>query len=87
MTLLNYTNLALECVIDDNPLKQGRYTPGSAVPIVGRDYLDQLTDKDKVLFVPLAWNVFEEIKQKIINSRSNPDDRFLRYFPEVEVEY
>lgn len=87
MTLLNYTNLALECVIDDNPLKQGRYTPGSAVPIVGRDYLDQLTDNDKVLFVPLAWNVFEEIKQKIINSRSNPDDRFLRYFPEVEVEY
>jgi hypothetical protein len=37
--------------------------------------------------VPLAWNVFKEIKQKITQQRSNPDDRFLRYFPEVDVEY
>jgi hypothetical protein len=87
MTLLNYTQLDLECVIDDNPLKQGRFTPGGAIPIVSSDYLATLDKKDKVLFVPLAWNVFKEIKQKITQQRSNPDDRFLRYFPEVDVEY
>jgi len=87
MTLLNYTQLDLECVIDDNPFKQGRFTPGGAIPIVSSDYLATLDKKDKVLFVPLAWNVFKEIKQKIIQQRSNPDDRFLRYFPEVDVEY
>lgn len=87
MTLLNYTQLPLECVIDDNPLKQGRYTPGGAIPIVGPEYLDQLSETDKILFVPLAWNVFKEIKQKIIERRSNRDDRFMRYFPEVSVEY
>jgi SAM-dependent methyltransferase len=87
MTLLNYTQLDLECVIDDNPLKQGRFTPGGAIPIVSSDYLATLDKRDRILFVPLAWNVFKEIKQKIIQQRSNPDDRFLRYFPEVDVEY
>ena len=87
MTLLNYTQLDLECVIDDNPLKQGRFTPGGAIPIVSSDYLATLDEKDRVLFVPLAWNVFKEIKQKITQQRSNPDNRFLRYFPEVDVEY
>jgi ribonuclease Y len=87
MTLLNYTQLDLECVIDDNPLKQGRFTPGGAIPIVSSDYLATLDKRDRILFVPLAWNVFKEIKQKITQQRSNPDDRFLRYFPEVDVEY
>jgi cyclopropane fatty-acyl-phospholipid synthase-like methyltransferase len=87
MTLLNYTQLPLECIIDDNPLKQGRYTPGDAIPIVGPEYLDHLGKNDKILFVPLAWNVFKEIKQKIVERRSNKDDRFMRYFPEVSVEY
>lgn len=95
MTLLNYTELPLECIIDDNPLKQGRYTPGTRIPIVGPDFLvqqgvynlTQLEHNEKVLFVPLAWNVFKEIKAKILNKRQHPDDRFLRYFPEVSVEY
>lgn len=95
MTLINYTNLPLECIIDDNPLKQGKFTPGQGIPIVSSDFLDrsgvfnltQLGENEKVLFVPLAWNVFNEIRAKILTKRSNPDDRFLRYFPEVLVEY
>ena len=70
-----------------NLLKQGKYTPGGAVPIVSRDYLDQLTVKDKILFVPLAWNVFEESRQKITVRRLTSNDRFLLYLPEVKVEY
>ena len=87
MTLLNYAQVDLDVVIDDNPLKQGTYSPGRDIPIVGSYYLNELTDADKVLFVPLAWNVYTEIKTKILAQRTNSDDRFLRYFPEVEVEY
>jgi hypothetical protein len=38
------------------------------------------------LFVPLAWNVFDELKAKIKAARDNADDKFLKYFPEVTVE-
>jgi hypothetical protein len=87
MTLLNYAQVDLDVIIDDNPLKQGTYSPGRDIPVVGSYYLKDLTDTDKVLFVPLAWNVYPEIKTKILAQRTNSDDRFLRYFPEVEVEY
>ena len=87
MTLLNYTQINLDVIIDDNPLKQGTYSPGRDIPVVGSDVIDTFTDNDKILFVPLAWNVFDEISNKILKKRMNPDDRFLRYFPEVKVEY
>lgn len=87
MTLLNYTQVNLDVIIDDNPLKQGTYSPGRDIPIVGSDIIDTFTDTDKILFVPLAWNVFDEISSKILKKRMHPDDRFLRYFPEVKVEY
>jgi SAM-dependent methyltransferase len=87
MTLLNYAQVDLDVIIDDNPLKQGTYSPGRDIPIVSSDYLNELTDKDRVLFIPLAWNFYTEIKSKICSIREKPDDRFLRCFPEVEVEY
>lgn len=86
MTLLNYAQVNLDVIIDDNPLKQGTFSPGRNIPIVSSDYLKKLTEKDHVLFIPLAWNVYTEIKTKILEHRFNHDDRFLRYFPEVEVE-
>jgi hypothetical protein len=86
MTLLNYAQIDLDVIIDDNPLKQGTYSPGRDIPIVSSEYLAKLTKKDHVLFVPLAWNVYTEIKEKILAVRTHNDDRFLRYFPEVEVE-
>ncbi len=86
MTLLNYTQIDLDVIIDDNPLKQETYSPGRDIPIVSSEYLAKLTKKDHVLFVPLAWNVYTEIKEKILAVRTHADDRFLRYFPEVEVE-
>ncbi|CAB4133211.1 AdoMet_MTases domain containing protein [uncultured Caudovirales phage] len=87
MTLLNYANVKLDCIIDDNPLKQGTFSPGKDIPIVSSEYLLTISEKDRVLFIPLAWNFFPEIKNKILEKRKNNDDRFLRYFPEVNVEY
>ena len=85
MTLLNFGNLYLDFVIDDNPLKQGLYCPGTHIPVVGIDMLDQAEDL-KVAFVPLAWNFFTEIKGKIKTKRDREGDVFIRYFPEIKVE-
>lgn len=85
MTLLNFGNITLDFIIDDNPLKQGRFTPGMRIPVVTIDMLDECQDLN-VAFVPLAWNFFDEIKRKIKTKRDNADDAFIRYFPTIKVE-
>lgn len=85
MTLLNYVQVDLDYIIDDNSIKQGTYSPGRDIPVVGIDILQTYKNDDKILFVPLAWNFFTEIKSRILKHRSNSNDRFLKYFPEVEV--
>ena len=84
-TLLNFGNIKLNFIIDDNPLKQGLYTPGTGCAIVGIDELQKYTPEHKLLFVPLAWNFFREIKNKIQSARTNLNDRFVKYFPSVEI--
>lgn len=85
MTLLNFANTQLDYIVDDNPIKQGTYSPGQDIPVVSIDHLSNYNDHDKILFVPLAWNFFKEIKGRILKHRSNSNDRFLKYFPEVKV--
>jgi hypothetical protein len=84
-TLLNFADIQLDVIVDDNPLKQGKFTPGTNIPIVSIDYLQRQGEDAKLLFVPLAWNFFKEIKSKIQSVRSSPNDYFVKYFPEVEV--
>lgn len=85
MTLLNFSNINLDFIIDDNPLKQGLYSPGMSIPILPIDCLEDYEDF-KIAFVPLAWNFFDEIKGKIKSKRNHLDDVFVRYFPQVTVE-
>lgn len=84
MTLLNFSGIKLDYIIDDNPLKQGKFTPGSNIPIVSSEKLRDFSDG--AVFVPLAWNFFDEIKVKIKKARPNMKyDKFVTYFPEVKV--
>jgi len=85
MTLINAGNLYFDFVIDDNPMKQGKYCPGSHIPVVSIDELDKYADTS-IIFIPLAWNFFDEISAKIKAKRNNPNDKFLRYFPKVTVD-
>jgi len=85
MTLINAGNLFFDFVIDDNPMKQGKYCPGSHIPVVSIDELDKYADTS-IIFIPLAWNFFDEISAKIKAKRNNPNDKFLRYFPKVTVD-
>jgi 2-polyprenyl-3-methyl-5-hydroxy-6-metoxy-1,4-benzoquinol methylase len=76
-TFLNFSKVPFDMIIDDNPLKQGLFTPGSSVGIVSSDVLNTFTEDDKILFVPLAWNFFKEIRERIIAKRNNFNDVFL----------
>jgi len=85
-TLLNFSKIKLDFIIDDNELKQGKFSPGMKIPVVSIDHLDSYGPADKILFIPLAWNYFNDIRKKILNRRSGPNDKFLKYFPEVEIQ-
>lgn len=86
-TFLNYMNLDTNpyYIIDDNPLKHNLYTPGTQVQITSIDVLDTFGSNEKILFLPLAWNFFNEIRGKIKSKRNNENDLFLMYFPKVII--
>lgn len=86
MTLINAADLNLDAVVDDNPLKQGLYCPGTDIPVVSNEYIMELDEDLPVVFIPLAWNFYKEIKQRIVVLRSHPGDMFLRYFPTIKTE-
>ena len=83
-TLINFGNIYLDYIIDDNPMKQGLFAPGSNIPVVPIDMLDQCDDL-KIAFVPLAWNFFKEIQGKIKAKRDRQGDVFIKYFPTISV--
>ena len=85
MTLLNFSGLELDFIVDDNPLKQGKFAPGTTIPICSPSEILKIAADENILFIPLAWNFYTEIRQRIQSIRSNPGDRFLSYFPKVEV--
>ena len=83
MTLLNFSGICLDYIVDDNPLKQGKFTPGSSLPILSNDVLNE--DTRPILFIPLAWNFFDEIRNKIKSVRNYSEDKFCTYFPKVKI--
>lgn len=64
-TLLNYAGVRpdlLPYVADASPHKQGRYLPGSRIPVVAEQHL-RAHQPDLVLILP--WNLREEITQQL----------------------
>ena len=81
-TICNYGNIGpelIEFIVDDSPLKQNRFTPGTHIPIVPKAYLDSLPQKPHVLVV-FAYEYFEDIKKK-----TNGAYRYLRPIPPQEI--
>lgn len=84
MTVMNFGRIRMDYIVDDSPLKRGLLTPGQNVPIVTQDFLRQ--DVRPKVFIPLAWNFFNEITAKIVSITEAPA-LCIRYFPTVyEVE-
>lgn len=83
-TLMHHFDLGAEVIdfiVDDAPLKQGLYTPGTHVPIVARATIEE-RDPDYLLI--LAWNFAEPImsNERAFHERGG---RFIVPLPEVEV--
>jgi SAM-dependent methyltransferase len=83
-TLLNYCGIRtdfLDYTVDRSPHKQGRYLPGTRIPIHGPDRLRE-TRPDYVLILP--WNLKEEIVEQMADVRTW-GGRFVVAVPEVRV--
>ena len=60
-TALNFFGISneIECIVEDNKLKHGKFLPGMNIPIVSRSEIKEKPDYALVL----AWNFFDEIKK------------------------
>jgi 2-polyprenyl-3-methyl-5-hydroxy-6-metoxy-1,4-benzoquinol methylase len=85
-TLLNFGKVKLDYIVDDNPLKCGLLTPGMDIEIKSPDFISTIDKNTKVVFIPLAWNFYNEIKGKIKSYRNVDGDIFVRYFPKFIIE-
>ena len=83
-TLLNFAGVRadlLPWVVDRNPAKQGKYMPGSRIPVVDEARL--LAERpDYVLVLP--WNLGEEIKSQLCYAR-DWGAKFVVCVPRLEI--
>lgn len=72
----------LDCLVDDNPDKQGRYSPGLHIPVYNSEKLYESNPPDYAIV--LAWRFFEPIinKHKEFNRRGG---KFIIPVSEVKV--
>ena len=61
-TALNFFGISneIDCIIEDNKLKQGKVIPGVNIPIISKENIKKKPDK----LIVLAWNFFKEIKRE-----------------------
>ncbi|HSV54807.1 MAG TPA: class I SAM-dependent methyltransferase [Burkholderiaceae bacterium] len=83
-TLLNFCGVRphlLPYVVDKNPAKQGKFMPGSRIPIVDEAHL-RATRPDWVLILP--WNLREEVMAQLAYIRAW-GGRFVTAVPQLEI--
>jgi SAM-dependent methyltransferase len=84
-TLLNYCgvkgNELIHFVADLSPHKQGRFLPGSHIPVVGPAEIDALQPDFIVIF---PWNLKAEVMEQLAHARGW-GARFVVAIPELQV--
>lgn len=83
-TLLNYCGIRtdfLDFTVDANPYKQGKYTPGTRIPIFAPDKIREARP-DYVLILP--WNLKDEIAD-VVSYVRDWGGKFVVPIPEVRV--
>jgi hypothetical protein len=81
-TLLNFAGVRpdlVRCVADANPAKQGKFLPGSRIPIVAPERLER---PDYLLVLP--WNLAEEIRAQHAGFAA-AGTRFVTAVPRLEI--
>jgi hypothetical protein len=83
-TLLNYCGIRTDFIdftVDRNPYKQGRYLPGTHIPIHSPEKIAEV-EPDVILILP--WNFKDEIIEQLAHARSWGAE-FVVPIPEVTV--
>ena len=83
-TLLNYCGIRtdfLTYMVDRNPYKQGKYTPGTRIPIYAPDRILE-TKPDYVLI--MVWNLVDEVMHQLADARSW-GGKFIVPIPSVRI--
>jgi len=83
-TLLNYAGVKpdlLAFVCDAAPAKQGKFMPGSHIPILTPD---AIAEKQPDFVVILPWNIADEVMEKNANIR-DWGGQFVRAVPYFEI--
>lgn len=83
-TFLNYCGIrsdVLPYLIDRSPHKQGKFMPGSHIPIVSEDILREVQPKYVLI---LSWNLKDEV-MKQLSYIKEWDGKFVVAIPELEV--
>jgi 2-polyprenyl-3-methyl-5-hydroxy-6-metoxy-1,4-benzoquinol methylase len=83
-TLLNYAGIKpnqISYVVDKNPNKQGKYMPGSHIPIVSEQFLKN-DSPDYVVILP--WNLKDEIISQLGYIKEN-GGKFVTIMPVLEI--
>ncbi len=84
-TLLNYCGIRsdfIDYTVDVNPHKQGKFLPGTHIPIY---HPEKIKDTKPDLLVILPWNIGKEITSEMKHVR-NWGCRFVTFIPDVRVE-
>ena len=83
-TLMNYAGIRpdlISFVVDRNPAKQGKYTPGSRIPILEEQQLQQ-QKPDYVIILP--WNLQEEVIRQLAYIRAW-GGQFVSAVPQLRI--
>ena len=83
-TFLNFSKIKLNLIVDDNKMKQNKFTPGSHILIKNSTVLKKI--KQKLYIIPLAWNFYSEIKKRVKILRPKQEDKFIICFPKFKIQ-
>jgi SAM-dependent methyltransferase len=84
-TFINYCGIKgtdiISFVVDASPFKQGKYLPGSHIPVLAKDKIKTLKP-DYVIILP--WNIKDEVIDHLSFIREW-DGKFVTFIPETKV--
>ncbi len=84
-TLLNFAGVGkdlIQCVSDAAPSKQGKFLPGSHIPICPPQKLKEMRP-DYILILP--WNIADEIRMQLADL-ADTGSAFVTFVPELRIK-
>lgn len=84
-TLMNFAGVRgdlIRYVVDKNPAKQGKFMPGSRIPIVAENFLRE-SKPDYIIVLP--WNLIDEVKNQL-NYAREWGAQFVTAVPALKVQ-